>query len=472
MKTTGLLVLAYLLVLGLVSQWRMDQGIHCTFDLGIHDQTVWLCARGQSPFLTTRGLLAQADHFSPIAWALAPLFWLWDSPAALIWLQTLWLGLGGFPVYALARHYGLSPGVSQGLVALYLCQGCLQYSNVFDFHFSTLATTPLLLACLALERRDGWLYAAALVTAMACAETTAVPLLLMAPVAWRKAGPRFGLTTLAWALAGGALARWSVEWHNQGPTQYGLLYSHLKQPAQALAQLWRGDVLSYLLELYGPLLFLPMLAPLEMLPGLAVLAGNLLSWRGTQQTIHFHYTAALLPFLMWATVVALARLRLGSRAAGWTLTVGCLVGLGVGPLAPDHWPPPERISGSALELLRHKLPGQAPVSLPNRLGGSLSHRAQAYLFPNPMMAVAWGSSRQALVDQTVMGSDPYLPGEWRRALQIRGPEYLVLAPGLSSEFPLNRPDRRYLEEEALACPLYGREFWGQGIMVLRRGPGQ
>lgn len=469
MKGVAVLVLAYLLILGFICQQRLDQGIHCTFDLGIHDQTVWLCAQGLPPMLTTRGLLAQADHFSPIAWALAPIYWLWNSPSALIGLQTLWLGLGAFPVFALARHYGLTPRLSLGAAGLYLCQGCLHYSNVFDFHFSTLATTPLLLACLALERKDPWLYATAALTAMACSETTAVPLLALSPVAWIKAGPRFGLATLGLGLGGGALARMSIEWHNQGPTQYGLLYSHLANGGGVLAHLLRWDCLNYLLELFGPLLGLPLLAPLELLPGIPVLLGNLVSWRGTQQTIHFHYTAALLPFLMWATVTSLARWKAYPRRVGWGLALGCLIGLAVGPLAPGHWPPAERQAGPALDLLRRHLPAEGPISLPNRLGGSLSHRAQAYLFPNPMMPVAWGSGRQALIDQTVMGADPYLPGEWRRALDRVGTERIIIAPGLSSEFPLNRPDRRYLEGEVLNCPRYGIEMWGQGVVVLKRG---
>lgn len=487
MRGVALAVLLYVAFFGGWSVLQQWLGQANTFDTGIHDQALWLVARGENPFMTSRGLQIHADHFSAIAWALAPLYWIWDSPQALVWLQAVWLGSGAIPVYLLASREVRSPGLAQALAMLYLCQPCLHWSNLFDVHFSTLMTTPLLWALVALQRRDARLYLAALVTTLACSETAAVTLVGMLALAWKRAGWRWSLATLALAITGLGVSLGVVRWHNLGqPTQYTLLYSHygknsrevaqtvLTHPLDTLQRLDNRVNRHYFHSLFRPLVYLPLLAPWELSPVAPVLAGNLLSWRESQHTIKFHYTAAVVPFMMWAACCAAGRLeqRLGARFCVWLLVSAALFGFRYGPMEPREWTHPDSRCPEAIDDLHRLIPPQASLSAPNRLGGVLSHRRDAYLFPNPMFQAAWGGRRQALVDQTVMGVQVPEPGVWRRALERVQLDYVVTAPGLEAEFPLNRPDRYYLEEELCASPDWKLFYCANQIAIFSRNGGK
>ncbi|MBT9582624.1 DUF2079 domain-containing protein [bacterium] len=487
MRAVWLAMLVYAVVVGALSLNRFAEGLCSTFDLGIHDQAVWLVYQGVNPFLTSRGLQVQADHFSPMAYLLAPLYFLWDDPRALLVFQTVWLASGALPVYGLARKHLRSAGLAQAAAVLYLCQPCLMFANFFDFHFSTLLSTPLLWACYALEYQQRHAYYAALLTALCCSETAPMSLLGLIPLAYLKSGWKRALVTALLAGGGLALSLSVIRWHNHGQaTQYTNLYAHygssgaqvvsrvLLHPWDAWTQLNTSLNRKYLLQMLGPVAFLPVLGPLEMLPAAPVLAGNLLSWRESQHTIKFHYMAGILPFLMWAMVVGLARLekRQSPRRLGWLLVISCFVGLLVGPLHPEEWTDFQPQRRQALADLQRLLPKDASLMLENTLGGPFSHRRFAYLFPNPVQQAAWGSRRQALVDQTCLGLDPAQPGAWRRALQRAPVDYIVSEPGVLGDFPTLRPDRAYMLGETCACSSYSLVYAANGVVVFARARGQ
>ena len=112
MRGTLLATLIYLLVVGGLVCQRYAEGLNSTFDLGIHDQACWLVYHGINPFLSSRGLQVQADHFSPMAYLLAPLYFFWNDPRMLLLVQTLVLGSGSIPVYLLARRRLKSRGLA------------------------------------------------------------------------------------------------------------------------------------------------------------------------------------------------------------------------------------------------------------------------------------------------------------------------------------------------------------------------
>jgi hypothetical protein len=149
---------------------------------------------------------------------------------------------------------------------------------------------------------------------------------------------------------------------------------------------WRG--LGYLLQLLAPLAFLPLAAPLALLAAAPDLALNLLSSTRTQTSIHFHYSAPLIPALFAAAVFALERRALPDRllvmlmlAANFVL--GAIPVWGTIPggedLQSDAWRVREhdRIAARAVELV----PGDAVVSASNSLGGHLSDRRRFLSFP-------------------------------------------------------------------------------------------
>lgn len=480
----GLLVLLYVLVIGAWTWARYGEGQTAIFDLGIHTQATWLVAGGLNPFLSTRGLQVQADHFSPVVYFLAPFYWLWPDPRCLLALQTLWLASGAFPVYLLARRQ-LSGSFSLALAAVYLCQSCLLFINFFDVHFSSLLCTPLLWTCYALETGQRRLLGASLVMALTCSETAAVSVLALVPVAWARRGWRTAVAVTGLALLASQLSLAVIRWHNHGRSiQYSNLYSHygrngrevvtnlLTHPWQHVRDLNHRQNRVYLLEMAAPLAFLPLLGPLELTPALPVVAGNLLSWRDAQHSIRFHYMAGILPFLMWAAVAGLGRLRrrgVPPRVLLLVLGLGAIDGLWWSPLHPREWPEAASQQALALADLEQLVPAQASISLENGLGSHFSHRPNSYLFPNPIQRMAWGSRPQALVDQGGLGAEPLSCGAWRRALEACPVDCIAATPGWSFAFPLLRPDRTYLLGETCASGLYQLTYARHGVVLLQRG---
>jgi uncharacterized membrane protein len=73
--------------------------LHWTFgtlayDLGTVDQGVWLAGHSRDLFVTVRGLPLLGDHVRPIAFVLAPLYWVWDDVRMLLIAQTLFIAAG------------------------------------------------------------------------------------------------------------------------------------------------------------------------------------------------------------------------------------------------------------------------------------------------------------------------------------------------------------------------------------------
>ena len=72
------------------------------FDLGHHDQAIWLLAHGKG-FITVSGMPVFGHHMTLAYFAVAPLYWLGGGPQLLDLLQTAALGLSAVPIYLYAR---------------------------------------------------------------------------------------------------------------------------------------------------------------------------------------------------------------------------------------------------------------------------------------------------------------------------------------------------------------------------------
>src|SRR5712692_7386276 len=163
------LALIYFLLYSVLSLLR-----HVTYhsfgpDLGIFDQVFWNTVHGR--FLESTMSLAQvephsylADHFSPIYLALLPAYALIPRPATLLVIQTLFLALGVWPIYLLAR-LKLEAGAMRLLWALvYFLFLPVAFINLFDFHELALVVLPLGFAIYFLEKGRPGLFLLSLVS--------------------------------------------------------------------------------------------------------------------------------------------------------------------------------------------------------------------------------------------------------------------------------------------------------------------
>jgi hypothetical protein len=168
-----------------------------------------------------------------------------------------------------------------------------------------------------------------------------------------------------------------------GGTVGGILKTAVTDPLTLVRVAFDERGIGYLVRLLVPLAFLPLASPLALLPALPDLALNLLSSTRTQTSIHFHYTAPLIPAFFAAAIFTAAKLRRNVAPVLVVLMIVANFALGAIPiwaaipggedlqarsaLVSEH----DRIAERALELI----PDDAVVSASNSLGAHLSARA-------------------------------------------------------------------------------------------------
>jgi uncharacterized membrane protein len=475
---------------------RQDHLVTSVFDLGIFDQAVWLISRGHSLFLNTRGLNVFADHFDPILFFFAPVYWVWANPKALLFAQCLACAMGAYPIYRLAeRRLGRS---TFGLLfaGLYLCYPSLQWMNNFDFHPETLAIPFLLYSFWYMESKRWGAFSIMVILTLLCKETAGLTIAMIGAYLFFTKERNAGGITIAAGVIGMIIALGFLRMENQGrPSAYISLYADfgnspvsilvylLTHPLEVLAHVSTPDNMQYWVDLLFPLLFLPLLAPRCFAIALPALLANMLSNREAMHGIHYQYNALVIPPLFYAAiaggqVVLDSYRKIGNpihRVAMRSFTLISLLAVflfswttGAFTAGVD-WN--SGVSDDRLEAIREGLaliPPNASVCAQTAIGAHLTDRQYMYMLPNPFQESAWGNSRKALLNQ--LGED-FTPKPTKTLIsRIRNShvDFIILGPQDSSFFPLSWADYHLFVRILLTDPDYG-VIWAKEIIILKRG---
>jgi len=369
-------------------------------DLGYYVQLTWNLARGAGPSVSLPEMNAWGDHFSPIMYLLAPLFWIAPGPVTLLVVQSVALALGALAVFGMAARRLGDERPAAAFAVLYLVNPSLHGINVRDFHAAALAV-PLLLAALYFAESDRpWLFWIATGLALATREDAAIAVAgLGAWVALAKGRRLRGAITAAGAFALlVAETRWLIPHFRGGAYPHLGRYAHLGRsvpeivtamllhPFRLLRGLLTSQRLLYLGALLAPLAFLPLLAPAELLGLLPPLLENLL---GQDRVLFNHrtqYQSFVLPFLFAGAIAGYVRLA-ARRPDAWpqrVLVAAVIVSLALSSrtlndLAVDRfWPTPEH--REAREVIA-KVPPEVAVSAQDQYVAHLSLRPLVFVFP-------------------------------------------------------------------------------------------
>ena len=382
------------------------------FDLGNMVQAVWSTAHGR-PLDYTRidgqQTARLASHVDPILVLLAPLWAVVPSPLTLAAVQIAAVALGALPVYWLGRRHLGSERLAALLALAYLAYPWLSWNAVDAMHPATLAV-PLFLYCVYFLDGDR-LWAAAPFAVLALATGELMGISLAALGVWyglarrrRWAGLAIVLIGMGWTILAVYVV---VPVFADGPSPYfgyyasvggspvGVLKTAVTDPGAIASTLFTGRLLLYVVGLGAPLVGLFVLAP-----GLAavalpqVLASGLSDSEVMTEPRH-HYTAAVIPFLVAATVLGIARLPAARRAFAGTLvlaasvTLSLVVGAWSFVLHENYFwyaTPVTSARVDALQAAVALVPGDAAVSSTNKAGSHLS--ARQHLFSAPVLGRA------------------------------------------------------------------------------------
>ena len=378
------------------------------FDLGNMVQAVWSTANGH-PLEVTAGPTGEqmtrlGGHVDPFLALLAPLWLAWPSPLVLAYAQVVVVALGALPVFWLGRrHLGSEPAAAVLAIA-YLAYPWTATTAVAAIHPVTFAI-PLFLLCVWFldTERLVWFGVCALL-AMSTGELMGLPIACLG--IWfalarreRVAGALITAAGFAWTL----LAIYVVVPHFSGEgsmfygfydevggSPAGVVKKLLSDPGTVVGALVEGHDIAYLLWLGVPLLFLFVLSPALAAVALPQLLANGLSDFLSMTDPRYHSVAAVIPFLIAATVLGIARVGAPRRglAAAAVLVSSVTLTVFVGPWARAVGAVPfggrAPLSAARVAALADAValvPPGAPVTTSNSTGGHLSARRYVYSVP-------------------------------------------------------------------------------------------
>ena len=301
------------------------------FDLGHHDQAIWLLSHGKG-FITVSGMPVLGHHFTVAYFALAPLYWLGGGPQLLILLQNAALAVAAVPIYLLARDLLRNAWWALALAAVWLLNPSVQWLAWETWHPETMAIPFLLTAYLMASRKRWPWYWVLLVVTLAWKEDIAIAVAVLGIILAFRGERRIGLLTFGLAVVWFIVAYGIAMPHFNGGTNHaGTFYGELGEspteiartmltkPDVVIDRLTNNDTLGYARDLLAPFGFLPLLAPLVLI-GLPQFFANVLANANFFWDIRFHYTSMILAALALACVEGVARLRRpagGGSRSGW-----------------------------------------------------------------------------------------------------------------------------------------------------------
>ena len=330
-------ILAYIVYFSYYTILRYQTLYAYYLDLGIMHQTVFNTYRAITNFDFSRVLeqiepfglnpvKRMAIHNDIILAPLALFYFIYASPATLLIIQAAVLGLGAWFVFKISQMV-FTKSKYQDLLSLFFAFGYLLYpplekANMFDFHAVTLATTFLLaMFYFWLKKSYGWsllFVILALLTKEQVGLTTAFFGLyaLFSQPKDRKKNLRFPLLVIGVSLAWFVLSIFAIIPYFRGGQQHfalsyfgdfgdspgQVLLGLFLNPLRLLQSLLRIPSWEYLRSLLGPLGFLSLFSPLQLVIAAPELGINLLSASSNFRNIYYHYSAVITPFVFISAI--------------------------------------------------------------------------------------------------------------------------------------------------------------------------
>ncbi len=442
-QTVYLLTVGCALVMLTVSV-RRHLAFESRADLALYAHGLWNTVHGRfhrSSLINDMSLFG--NHFEPLQLALVPIYLVAPSPVTLLAVQAVTIALGAVPLYWIARrHLAEYPGLWPLFPVAYLAFVPLRVANRFDYHPSVLAPTLFQFALYFMERRRWgimviFLMMAGLLKENLPAAGVTVGLYLAVTARKRVLGATIAALSAVWFYAGLA---WIIPAFN--PKGYGFLGNYavlgssvgdlvsapFVAPGKIVESLFTrvGWKVSYIVELFGPLVFLPFWSPEGLFLGLPFLAQHLLATTTAQVSLRTHSSAEVVAFIFFGAIYGARRLvtwlpQTRWAPAFWTSSPGrpasiLVVALWSATFLFCQWSEVSYVSRyplsartDALNAALKLIPEGAAVAAPDRVLAHLTNRRHLYYFPAqehgfwssqlPPTSASWRDAEFVIVDE-------------------------------------------------------------------------
>jgi uncharacterized membrane protein len=308
----------YIVAFGVFTIGRYDRYNATAYDLAFYDQVLWNTAHGRFTALSLIGPSGNnfMSHVEPILILLAPVKLFLPDVRWILLIQTAALAAGAYPVYRIAFRRLQTARIAVLFAILYLLYPVIGWGNKFDFHPLAFVPIFLLLAFDFYEtRRLGWSSLCLLLVTICKEEmglTVAMFGLYAALVGKKRvfgftwvaigiiysAASVFVIIPLAQSASKVVIQGWASERYNW------LLNGNF---ASTMAYVTSYDTVvkfRFLVQLFSPLAFLPLLRPGVLMIAAPTLVLALLSTSLNQNGIYHQYMLPTVPVLFVAAIYA------------------------------------------------------------------------------------------------------------------------------------------------------------------------
>jgi uncharacterized membrane protein len=411
-----LAILIYTIVLSTFTILKNQAFLTSGFDLGIFNQAFWTTTHDGMLFYETGDLSFNPGgsffgvHFSPFLFLLVPFYSIWPGPEILLIMQSAICAIGAFPVFWMARDK-LGKRAGAVLAVVYLFYPALIYMNLNEFHLEAFTSTLFLFSVYYLEKADWSKFFVFFVLSLSTIEFAPVIGVFVAVYGFillaKRQLPRTKRTSIYLFVA----ALISVGFFILGitvkellnpttsaiPTPFHYLFSNPGDIFNVLSVQLDSKFL-YLIYLFGPVAFLPFLAPEALVMALPWLCLSFVSNYNPYYSIFYFYSGFVIPFIFVALPKAISRFD-SSKINGFyrsnkkrfltLLILSTLVFSIYLPIVPDptkSWNFTFPLNSPRNEDIQHLLsliPSNASILTQNDIFPHVSSRADAYLYlPN------------------------------------------------------------------------------------------
>ncbi len=328
----AVLFIGFTTYMSVMSVSRFYSFTYNTFDFGIFAQMFGYMKDTGLPFTTVeRGTLLShfAVHFSPFFYILLPGYYLFPTPAYLCVMQALFVGLGVFAVYGIAKHLGFSPKMTVLASALYLLFPSISYGLYLDFHENKFLSVCILFTVYFMLKRKWVPFYISGLLICSVKEDAAIYLIAIGLfMLFHEKKIKHGTITIVIAFAYFAFAMYmlTVCGAEEG-MQFGYRYSNFELDGEVglgtiikitlldfgytLSQIFQPEKVEFLLWMFLPVLFTPFasrrISTLLLLTPMLIV--NLMSNWPYQYDVDFQYTYGTAALIVVCALLTLCKFR-------------------------------------------------------------------------------------------------------------------------------------------------------------------
>ncbi len=380
------------------------------FDLGNMTQTVWNTKHGDFFMLTnpngTNEVSRLAFHADFILAFFAPFYFLWEDPRLLLIIQSGILALGGIFVFLIANEVLKNKTISLVLSICFFLNPAVNYTNLFDFHSVTLATTFLLAAFYFILKKKWFLVVLFLFLAGITKEQVwGITFIFGLYLIFISKQKLLGIVISILSLSTFYILFWhaipyaakdqhfALEFYSDyGNSPGEIIKNILLNPIEATKTLIHPDRIIYLKQLFIPLGYLSIFFFPFLIFASPDLFINLMSASPQMHQIYYQYSSTVTPFIFIAAIYGIRFLIKKIPEISFNLiSVSVLIfsltsAYNYGPLIfakkpNDSWYKKPLANKQIVNNYLNSISQDVKISASNDLGSHLSHRKDIYVMP-------------------------------------------------------------------------------------------